>query len=174
MKKNLFLSICILFFLITNFSSCTNSKEYDIKGFWEVTLREEQQLIDNENFDLLIGEIYLDQKNTFIFLDDGNFERIIDQKIFKAISYDDEMTNEELFNLYSSQNHFAKINGKYNLKGNKLTLINEKIVYDNTEFTYEEFFNMINVFGNTKTQIKIKIDENENLIIEGIPFKKIQ
>lgn len=171
MKNKIFFT---LLFISILFISCNNQNNVNIIGSYKATLRTEHQLQKKDNPESVIGVFNIDQINIFNFLENNTFERIIEQKISSATSYNEELTDEEILNHYSSQNHYAKINGTYILNGNKLSLNNDKIVYDNTEFNYQDFYKSINSFGPVNKKVKVKFSEDNKLIIENVPFTKIE
>ena len=169
-------SFSFFLFVLLSFAaiSCTKKSSIDILGIWEASITYEQELSYTENDDIPLGAAVIKQENSFTFKDDGTYSRTVKTSFVRAKSFSKEINENDISALYKNFDSEALLLGKYELKGENLTLITERIQTQDEKapISYEEFYEKMNAYGLPLTKTKISVNDENTITVQGIRLRR--
>lgn len=175
MKKNVFFGIGVFFFACAfAMVSCSSKPVINLEGAWSSSLTYKNDLASELNPLVDIAAIYTKQDNVFTFNADGTYTRSVSNQFIKAESYDKEITEDMLIEMYGQNDSAFLLKGSYTLSGKLLVLVTDTIVVDEngTEIPYPEFFKEVQSFGDSPMKVKINPRSANEIEVQGIVLKR--
>lgn len=170
MKKVLFFGMIVLLF-----ASCKlpdYSKEI-IGTFSQTTISENELSNDAENTDVF-AVCNTKKVSILNFNEDGTYSFSVDQSIDDVKFYSETQYDMDFLIEYFV--HKIEIKGTYVLEGNKLTMLNDKVVLaDDSEMDFDEYKQIDPAVGQKTQIVKFKVDEEKISLFygnESISYKR--
>lgn len=160
-----FFSLAVFFF------ACKAKSAIDLQGAWRAALVFEQELASADDEDTVIASAEILQENTFVFCSDGSFSRTVNHRLQKIHSFSSDVSVDAISALYGL-NTF-EIAGTYSFSGKNLNLVADTILVDGKSLPYADFFESTKVFGEPKMKTKLKIKDENTILIQGIQFFRL-
>lgn len=157
-----------LFFALA-LSSCLGKNVVELAGTWKGAVVYEQEFAEAVGGQS-VAAVRLSQENIFEFGADGNFTRKIRNKNVSVRPLRPLDAGEEgLRSLYAAE---YTLFGTYELSGNVLTLCTESVLSGGERVPYGTFFEETQAFGEPESRIVLEIPSKDEILIQGIPFRR--
>lgn len=163
------LAVC----MVLSFSSCAKKDSMDILGNWKSTVTLKSDLAGQDDPFVDIASVYIEQTNVFSFNEDGTYSKTVSEKAIKAETFADEITPEQILEVYKARDSFAEIKGEYSVNGKKLVLTAKSILIGEKETPYEEYYKSEQALGPVVSKFGLYMTDEGDLSVQGIKFKKL-